>query len=184
MIADLRVTFRDVPSSPAVEAAVRERAEKLERFHDKITSCHVVVASPHRHQQKGKLYDVRIDLAVPGGEVVVNREPGKQTAHEDVYVAIRDAFEAARRQLQDHSRRRRGEIKTHEHEPTGRVTKLFPDGFGFIESEDGREIYFHRNSVLEGFEQLSVGTEVHFKEEQGANGPQASTLSILSRKHL
>jgi len=183
MNTDLKVTFRDMPPSPAVEAELREKVDKLTQFYDKIMSCHVVVASPHRHHQKGKLYNVRVDLTVPGGEVVVNRESGKPGAHHDVYVAIRDAFDAARRQLQEYSRRRRGEVKAHEPEAVARVSKLFPEGYGFIETPDGRELYFHENSVLEGFGQLTLGSEVHFKEEQGAEGPQASTVRLLNRHH-
>ena len=183
MKADLKVTFRDLPPSSAVEAAVRQKMEKLARFYDRIMSCHVVVASPHRHHQKGKLYDVHIDLVVPGGEVVVNREAGKSQAHHDVYVAIRDAFDAAKRQLQDYSKRRRGEVKAHDHDPVARVSKLFDDGYGFLETADGREIYFHQNSVPEGFSRLTLGSEVNFREEQGANGPQASTVRLVNRSH-
>lgn len=120
MSVDLKVTFRDLPASPAVESAVREKVDKLAQFYDRIMSCHVVVSVSHPHHQKGKLYHVRIDLMVPGGELVVNREGGKSEAHHDVYVSVRDAFDAAKRQLQDYSRRRRGEVKTHQPEGPGR----------------------------------------------------------------
>jgi cold shock CspA family protein len=98
-------------------------------------------------------------------------------------VAIRDAFDAARRELQDYMRRRRGQVKIREGLQGARVTKLFPDrGYGFLETSDGRELYFHRNSVLEpGFETISVGAEVLFAEEQGEEGPQASTVRIAGR---
>jgi len=183
MNVDLKMTFRDVPSSPAVEAAVREKVDKLAQFYDRIMSCHVVVAASHPHHQKGTLYNVRIDLTVPGGELVVNREPGKSGAHHDVYVSVRDAFDAARRRLQDYSRRRRGEIKSHQPEAVAHVSQLFSEGYGFIETPDGRELYFHENSVLEGFRHLALGSAVHFKEEQGEKGPQASSVKLLSRQH-
>ncbi len=132
-----------------------------------------MVEAPHRHHQHGVQFNVRIDITVPGGEVVVKREP-----HTDIYVAIRDAFIAARRQLQSHAKRQRGDVKSHAPQPYGRVSQLFlMDGYGFLTADDGREIYFHKNSVLNGgFEKLEVGSEVRFAEEQGDQGLQASTV--------
>ena len=99
----LQITARNIELTEAIEAAVREKALKLERFYDGIMSCRVVVEAPHRHHNKGVMYNACIDITVPGSEVVVKREP-----HEDLYVAIRDAFDAARRQLQNISQKRRG----------------------------------------------------------------------------
>jgi cold shock CspA family protein len=156
----------------------------------------------------GKAYSVRVDLTVPGAELVINRapkrleatrvshglepekdfaevhEPSKHAAHEDVYVAIRDAFNAAARKLQDYARRRRGKVKAHEPEAIARVVKLFPvEDYGFIETPDGRELYFHKNSVLApGFGRLEVGAAVHFAEEMGEQGPQASSLRIVGHQ--
>lgn len=110
----LQITFRDLPPSDALEAAIREKAQKLEQFHDRIMGCRVMIEAPHQHRSKGKLYHVRIDITVPGDELVVNRAPAKHHSHSDAYVAIRDAFEAARRQLENYAARRRGEVKTHE----------------------------------------------------------------------
>lgn len=104
----LQVTLKDMPQSEAVESRIREKAEKLSRFYDRIMSCRVVVETPQRHQHQGKLYSVRIDLTVPGAELVANR-----AQDEDVYVAIRDAFVAITRQLEDFVRRQRGDVKTH-----------------------------------------------------------------------
>ena len=132
----LRVTFHDVAQSAAAKNYVRERVAKLESFCERITSCHVTIEAPHRHHRKGKAFQVRIDLKVPGREIVINRapnrlsvgrgsraeadrqisenhRPSKHGAHEDLYVAIRDAFNAAGRQLQDHVRRQSGAIKAH-----------------------------------------------------------------------
>jgi cold shock CspA family protein/ribosome-associated translation inhibitor RaiA len=175
-----------MPPSEAIETNIREKAVKLDSFYDRIMSCRVVVEAPHRHHRKGKLYHVRVDMTMPGGELVINREPSKRAAHKDVYVAIRDAFDAARRQLQDFARRQRGTLKVHEPVPLARVSKLFPEkGFGFLETSDGREIYFHRNSVLEpGFSRLEIGTEVTFAEEQGDRGPQASTVKFAGKRSL
>jgi ribosome-associated translation inhibitor RaiA len=110
----LQITFRQMGSSPAVEAHIRERAEALERFFPRIVACRVVVEASARRQRKGRIYRLRIELAVPGREIVVNRDPPEHHAHEDILVALRDAFDAARRQLEDHVREARGDTKTHE----------------------------------------------------------------------
>lgn len=177
----LQITVRDVSLSGAVEADIREKATKLDSFYDQIMSCRVIVEAPHRHQHQGVLYNVRIDLTVPGKEIVVKHEP-----HEDIYVAVRDAFDAARRQIEDFARRQRGDVKAHETPPHARVSKLFPaEGYGFLETPDGREIYFHRNSVLQGgFDRLSTGAEVRFSEEMGEKGPQASTVALIGKRHV
>jgi ribosome-associated translation inhibitor RaiA len=101
----MQITFRGLAPSEAVEHDVRTHAGRLERFYDGIVGCRVMIEAPHRHQHQGKLFHVRIDLTVPGGDVVVNREPTAHHAHEDVHVAIRDAFDAARRQLENKARR-------------------------------------------------------------------------------
>lgn len=109
----LQITFRDIPHSDAIEAAIQEKAAKLEQFYDRIMSCRVIIEAPHGHRHKGNLYHVRVELTVPDGELVVSRAPKEHKAHEDAYVAIRDAFDAARRQLQDYARKQRGEVKSH-----------------------------------------------------------------------
>lgn len=186
MQVPLQITFRHMESSDAVERRVREEAAKLERFCDHITSCRVVVESPHEHHHQGKLFHVAIDLKVPGKEIVVTRGHGKDHAHEDVYVTIRDAFNEMQRQLQDYVRQHRGKVKEHEVPPHGRVLLLVPDeDYGKIETPDGREIYFHRNSVLnDDYAKLEVGTEVRFSEEMGADGPQASSVQLVGKHHV
>src|SRR5690606_18526093 len=146
---------------------------KLERYCSNITGCRVAIELPNQKRSKGNLFVVRIDLEVAGTLLVADRAPDQDHSHEDVYVAIRDAFNAMRRQLQDYVRLRRGEVKSREEEPRyGRVIRLFPyEGYGFIGTSDGREIYFHENSVLnDAFEKLEVGYEVRFAEEMGDEG--------------
>lgn len=183
MQVPLDIAFHDIPPSEAVREAIREKAQKLETYFNRITSCRVVVESPHRHQRKGRLYRVRIDLTVPGSEIVVGRDRHDRHAHEDVYMAIRDAFDAARRQLEDYVRRTRHEIKRHESSwSQGRVTKLFSEeGYGFITAPDGLEIYFHKNSVLDqGFDHLQIDSMVRYVQELGEKGPQASSVRLGS----
>jgi ribosomal subunit interface protein len=183
MQVPLQVSFRNTPPSPAIEAAIREKAAKLEEFFDRITSARVVVETPHRQHRQGKLFHVRIDLRVPGREIVVSRDPAQHHAYEDVYVAIRDAFDAAKRQLEDYAREARREVKAHESPPAGRIARLAPEkDCGFITTPDGREVYFHRHSVVDAdFLRLQVGDEVRFVEEAGEKGPQASTVHLVGK---
>jgi ribosomal subunit interface protein len=113
MQTPLQVTFRDMPVSEAVEIKIRERAETLDRFFPNIVACHVVVESTARAHAKGKLYYLRVDVTVPGKQIVSNRHPDQHHAHEDIYVAVRDAFDEAKRQLEDYSHRLKGMVKTH-----------------------------------------------------------------------
>jgi ribosomal subunit interface protein len=181
----LQINFRNMEGSEAMKNNIEERAGKLDQVYDQIMSCRVMVEAQHRHRQAGILYHVRIDLTVPGRELVVSREPHDHHSHTDAYVAIRDAFNAARRQLESYARQRRREVKTHAATPYGRVSELFvEEGYGRIVTPDNRDIYFNRNSLLNGdFEKLKVGTEVSFAEEQGERGPQASTVKIVGKHH-
>ena len=178
----LQVTFRDMPPSAAVEARIREKASKLDRFSDHIMSCRVVVELPHKHHHKGNLYRVRVLVTVPEGELVADRTKPHHHENEDVYVAVRDAFNAVKRQLEDRVRVRRGEVKTHEAPPQGQIEMLATaEGYGRIGTLDGRDIDFHRNALVNGdFEKLEVGMPVFFIEEAGDEGPQATAVTIIS----
>ncbi len=110
----LQISFRHMDPSPAVESKIREKAGNLEKYCNHITACHVVIEAPHEHHHKGKLYRIGIDLTLPRGEVIVSRDHHDNHAHEDIYVSIRDAFKAAKRQLEDFVRRQRGDVKRHE----------------------------------------------------------------------
>lgn len=109
MQTPLRVTFRHMPRSAAVEARVHEHVGRLERFHQRIIGCHVVIETPAGHRRKGAPFSVRIELALPGGEICVDTGRAEHEAHMDVYVALRDAFDAAKRRLQEHAREPRVE---------------------------------------------------------------------------
>jgi len=139
------------------------------------------VEAPHHHHQTGNVYHVRVRLTVPGEEIVVSRNPDKHAPHVDAYLAINDAFQETKRQLEDYVRRRRRKVKEHAESPRAVVARIFPDkGYGFLITPSGDEIYFHANSVLGGaFDKLEVGTEVRFAEEKGDKGPQASTVNPI-----
>lgn len=180
----LQITFRDIPPSEAIEAAIREKAQKLERYFDRITSCRVIVEAPHKHHHKGKLYEVSINITIPGHEIVVSRDNHDRHEHEDIYVSIRDAFMAAQRQLEAYVGKMRGEVKAHEMPAHGRVIEITPD-HGTILTPDGREVYFHPNSLLnEEFEALEKGAEVRFAEEAGDKGPKATSVHVIGKHHI
>ncbi|HEY8519254.1 MAG TPA: HPF/RaiA family ribosome-associated protein [Gammaproteobacteria bacterium] len=183
MQVPLEIQFHNMERSDALEAAARKHAEKLERFADDIVSCRVTIEAPHKSRRHGKVYQVTVDVRAPGGEIVASREPGLDPAHEDPYVALRDAFKAARRRLQDYVRVRRGKVKTREGPPHGRITSIHADRqHGHIVTPDGREIYFHRNSVVNAdFDKLEPGMEVRFAEEEGDEGPQASSVHVVGK---
>ncbi len=169
----LQITSRNFEITGEIEHLIQKKSEKLDKFHRDMMSCRVLLEVPHRNRNSGIVYNARIDLALPGKDIVIRRE-----AHEDLHKAVNLAFDAALRRLQAHARRKRGEVKRHEEQPRGRVATLFPEaGYGFIAAPDGRNVYFHRNSVRnERFEDMQVGMEVVFMEEQGLRGPQASSV--------
>lgn len=181
----IHLAFRHMMHSDAVAEQINGRAAELERFFPQIVACHVAIEPSSSRQRKGKIYHLSIRLTVPGREIVVDRDPAEHHAHEDISVAVHDAFDAARRKLQDYGRQLRGDIKTHEQPTRGRVLKLFLE-HGFIESADGSEIYMHRNSVIGGrYDDLNEGDEVRYvlHDGEGEKGPQASTVTPVGKHH-
>jgi cold shock CspA family protein/ribosome-associated translation inhibitor RaiA len=163
--------------SEAVEAAIREHAAKLELFHAGIISCRVAVEETRKHHHQGREFTVRVDVRVPGREIAVTRDH-----HEDVYVALRDGFDLAKRRLEEVVREKRGDVKAHEATQRGRIARLFTDGYGFIETADDRELYFSRENVAHPlFEHLAEGDTVEFIEHTAAEGPQAQRVSVVRR---
>jgi cold shock CspA family protein/ribosome-associated translation inhibitor RaiA len=183
----LQVSYEDLEPSPTIEARIEREAAKLERFAQGIVRCHVTVVGPSGNRRHGDLFSVRIRVTARGHtDVVADHNPDADHAHEDVQVAIRDAFNALRRRLQDRSRRLAGQTKVHEAPPHGRVSRILrDDGYGFIETSDGQELYFHRNAVVNGgFDRLEEGADVRFVEAAGDKGPQASTVQPLGKSHI
>ena len=176
MQSTLKVTSRDFTISDSLQDEIREKVSKLERFYKDLIDCEVAIEAPVGHHKKGGPYTVRINMQVKGKELAVSNR-----ANAELQAAVREAFDAARRQLEDRSRLMQHETKSHESIPVARVARIFGDaGYGFIATPEGRELYFHRNSVLEpGFDHLEVGTEVRFDEEMGEEGPQATTVKAI-----
>jgi cold shock CspA family protein/ribosome-associated translation inhibitor RaiA len=183
METSVEIDFQGMTPVERLRRSIVTHIEHLEQRCGRIASCRVVLTTPGRHHRKG-LYEVNIRLALPNGrEVNVARTAQQDERYTDIDFAINDTFKRARRRLQEHVRRKQGQVKAHEAQPIGTVTSLDPTGeFGFLETADSREIYFHKNSVLDGaFSQISVGTRVAFAEEAGDEGPQASTVRLLGK---
>jgi ribosomal subunit interface protein len=180
MQTPLQITFRNIPRSEAVETRIRDKAAKLEEFHPRIMSCQVVVEEADRHHHQGKQFTVRLDIRVPGHEIVIDRDH-----HEDIYVALRDAFNAAGRKLEEVVRAQRGDVKMHTAPQHGKVTRLFSDeGYGFIETADGRELYFSSDNVVEpSFDRLETGSAVQFVEDVSSEGRQHATRVSAGKHH-
>lgn len=181
----LDITYRDVEKNAAIDNLIRSKVEKLEEVCDHIIGCHIAVEKAHDNPSHGSPYRVRLDLTVPPShEVVVTRNPGEGIQYDSLESVIRDAFDTARRQLRDLNEQQQDRTKKHPEQSVGGiVTKLFPSqNYGFLKALDGREIYFHRNSVLnDDYENLTVGTGVQFFLSEGQNGPQASTIRLIDK---
>jgi cold shock CspA family protein len=187
METPIQIEFQGMEPVEHLRSAIAKHVSDLESRFGRVTACRVVLKAPGGHHRTGGHYEINIRLALPDGrEVDIDRTATADERQADVSFAINDAFKRARRRLQDQVRRMQGQVKTHEERPVGTVTKLDSErGFGFLETKDGREIYFHQNSVLDGkFRQLAPGTRVLFSEEVGEKGPQASTVDLLGKHAL
>lgn len=185
METTVQIDFQGLDASESIRSDILRHMEELESRFGRLTAGRVVLKAPGGHHASGGLYEINIRLVLPGGkEVNVERTPKADERHANLNFAINDAFKRARRQLQDHVKRLRGDVKVHEAQPLAAVKRLLED-YGFIETTDGREIYFHRNSVLhDQFGRLRVGTQVSFVEAEGEKGPQASTVRIIEKHSL
>ena len=191
MQAPIEIAFQHCEPTEEIQAEIAKQAKRLEKFSDRLTSCHVAIVGPQTRHRQGELFKIDIQIAMPEHhDVMVTRARGDAPEREHPLVAIREAFDAAVRQIEDVTRDMRGQVKDHQvkgrpAESLGRVTKfLAGEDCGFIETAEGREVYFHRNAVVGGaFDRLSVGSEVRFVEEQGVKGAQSSAVRLVGKPH-
>lgn len=177
----IEIVFHNMPSSPTLEAEIRDRVAKLDRFYEHLIGCRVSIEHLHRRHQTGNLYEVHVDMRVPGDAIVVSSEPHRprdRFLDPDVGVALRNAFKAAERRLLDFKQRQRGDVKVHDEPFVGQISQLYPDeGHGFLLTHEGTQLYFHRNSLMQrDFDALRVGDRVHFVQTVGDTGPIASKV--------
>lgn len=182
------IAFRGFEPDEWLKDTVHREIERLDDYFDRIVGCRVMVELPHQRREEGNPYHVRIELSVPGRNLVVSRSPkAREREHETQMSALDEAFGAIRRRLEDYARELRGDVKRKQEPAHGRVWQLYPaaspgERYGFIRTPDGSDIYFHENSLLgSDFDQVEVGAEVRFHEEQGNEGPQASTVRVIER---
>lgn len=179
-----QIEFQGMPAAAELQARAESWIEKLETRFGRITACRVAIKAPGVHHKTSGLYEVHIELALPDGRnVTAVRTPPKDERFQDPHFAVDEAFRRARRRLQDQARRLRGDVKVHPETPLATIVNLNRDeGFGFMRTADDRDIYFHRNSVLDnGFDTLEVGNRVSFSEEVGIKGPQATTVRPIGK---
>jgi cold shock CspA family protein len=179
------IDFQGMESTPRARERVARHIDQLETRFGRVTACRVVVKAPGGHHRSGGQYEVNIRLALPDGrEAVIERTPPQDERFQDFDFALDDAFKRARRRLQDQVRRMEGRVKQHEALAMGVVRRLIrEDGYGFLEGANGRELYFHRNSVAgEAFDRLAPGDRVNYSEEEAEDGPQASAVRPLGEK--
>ncbi len=181
----MEITYRGVEKTSDVEELIQAKAAKLDKICDSIISCRVAIEKPHEHQQSGNPFRVRINMRIPPGhDLVVKRESTDGFLHETLPVVVSGAFDAAFRQLKKMMEKQQGQVKAHpQQENVAYVSHLnTEEGFGFIKTQEGRELYFHRNSVLNNdFERLEIGTGVRFAADEGEEGPKASTVQIKDK---
>ena len=182
----LKIQYRNILPAHRdnLDLIIKEHAAKLDKYFSGIISCRVRVERIQARHHVGDLYRTTIALTVPHKQIVVNREHPKHHSHEDVFVTVGHALDDVARQLEEYARMQYRELKDHDLLPHGVIHKIYvKDGYGFIRGFAEKEIYFHRNSVLDGFENLQIGTEVRYEEEEGEKGPQASTVKIVRKEH-
>lgn len=187
MQTPVEIDFQGMDANPEVRAAIDKQVAQLEERFGRITAGRIVLRAPSGRHRTGGLYEITVRLSLPDGrEVNIGRVRQNDERLSDLNYALNDTFKRARRQLQDKVRTLQGQVKQSSGSPVGTVCELDPLGeFGFIKTEDDREIYFHRNSVLgDGYAQLSVGTRVSYAEEVGDKGPQASTVKPMAKHSL
>lgn len=185
MQTPVEIDFRGFEASDAQRSAIERHLAEIERRFGGIISGRVSVKAPDMHHRTGAAFEVSIRLKLPAGrEVDVSRTPGADERHASFNFALGDAFRRAERQLHDAVERMQGEVKTGAEQPAGTVVRLFED-HGFLETAEGLEIYFHRNSVVNGgFDRLERGSRVTFVESRGEKGPQASTVKLMGKHGL
>lgn len=183
------IAFRNLEATDDLEQEILTGIARLEEVYPDLISCRTMVADDTPAQKNGSNYRARLDVSIPGHEVVVDEDNEHGASARSAVRTVRDAFAIARRRLKKSKHRQRGHDKAPELPPHGRVTRLLTDDtgvrYGFIESLDGRQIYFHEDALVDlAYDELETGDEVHIAVAAGDQGPQASTVSPLPDDEL
>lgn len=182
MSIDPVITWRNMPHSEAVDAIVRERFAAIARLEPRLIRGRVVFDAPHKRRVSGRGFDVRIHLELPGPDIDVARSVRQGEAADDVLRAVNAAFSALERRLKERRREKGGkEVKHHPPVLHGEVVELEPElGYGWLRADDGREVYFERDSLVHGqWERIALGDRLRFREMEGDKGPFAADVSVI-----
>lgn len=173
----VQITIRDFINSAVLKDHILHKVKKLNEINPRIMSCRVIVEMPQKHKRQGKLFNVKIDLTIPGEEITISKN-----ADEDIYITLREAFDDAKRRLEYYARKNQHNGKVHHAKVPmrGYISQLYSDeGYGFIEAADGHSVYFNEcvlNHVH--MKHLDIGMPVQFLEEMGEKGPQACRVKV------
>jgi ribosomal subunit interface protein len=183
-----KIMFHNVDDSPSLEARIIEKIAKLDKRFRGLMGCHVVVESAHHHKQKGRLYSVRIDVTLPGGELVVSHHSGKNPImHDKVFAAMNNAFLGIERRLSRFFEKRSEGARESQWQDGVVSNVIAKERFGFLATIDGTQVYFHENAVAGmRFNDLDIGSKVRFlvAEGEGIKGPQASVVRVGRKSTL
>jgi ribosome-associated translation inhibitor RaiA len=175
------ISFHNLDRSPAVENIVKHRIEKLEKRHARITGCELTIEAPQKVKRKARTFRVKLNLHLPGKDVLVGREAAQGSAQDDVVLAVNRAFSAAEKVLKRLKKKRNAlEVKQHPPVLHGTITEIEPElGYGQLRADDGREVYFQRDALTSNFwDQLACGTRLRFREMKGEKGPFAAAVTL------
>lgn len=189
METPLEIAFHNLPPSDWIEQTIRGHVGKLEKLYPRLVGCRVSVEALHHSHQTGNIYEVHVDLRLPGNALAVSRAPHRPTkkyAHPELRQSLREAFAPAERQPLDFKRQQAGEVKRHEAPFQGQIAQLYPaEDHGFILTNEGSQLYFHRNSLMDAeFAKLKRGDAVHYIEDIGDTGPIARKVWLGPDYHL
>lgn len=182
MQTDPIISYRNLDSSPAVQALIKKRISAVERINDRITGCEVILQAPQKRKLHGRIFKVRLNLHLPGPDLTISRTVAQGSAQDDLMLAVNRAFSAAEKQLK-HQKKMMQAVEVKQHPPIlhGEISVLEPElGWGYIEADDGREVYFQRDSLTtDVWDQLAKGTRLRFREFQGEKGAFAAAVTMV-----
>lgn len=181
MQTDPIISYLNIDPSPAVTEVIRRRIAVLERIHDRITGCEVALDSPQKHKAHGRVFRARLSLHLPGPDFSITREVAQGTASDDLLLAVNRAFSGAEKHLK-RQKKKMSAVETKHHAPVlhGQITLIESElGYGYLKADDGREVYFQRDSfTTDVWDSLQTGTRLRFREQIGEKGPFASGASL------
>ena len=177
------ISYRNIDPSPAVTELVNRRIGVLERISDRITGCDITLDAPQKRKIHGRVFRARVNLHIPGPDFSVSREVAQGSARDDLLLAVNRAFSAAEKHLKS-QKKKMGRVEVKHHSPVqhGEITLIEPElGYGYLSADDGREVYFQRDSLTSDiWGELETGDRLRFREMEGEKGVYAVGVSRVN----